>query len=649
MVEENVEIEHTAEDPSSMKEEKQENDKAAPLDRGQTPSVQRLDSASSLGMESSVLKFKDCNFIVGGKDNKKNILTDVNGVVKFGRVLAIMGPSGAGKTTLISALTLDAHYGVATGSVKLNGIPLTQDIFREHCYVVKQHDKHWPYLTCRETLIYATQLYAVVAKNAETALVDEVIAKMGLLSCADTTNARLSGGQRRRLSIGVALVKQPRVLFLDEPTSGLDAASSQQIMQEIVRVAKEERLVTICTIHQPSTKVYESFDQVMIMSRGRTAFVGEVGEAVSYFEGIGYPMPDDTNPAEFFLDLVNSDFSDEAEVTKILDSWEEKVSGATSSHHVANDEDKEGTVNLDKKPILPEIMILFSRHFKLIRRDPILYIGRAIMFLVSCLIFSLVYLSARDDNQDQVINKFWIIIWVIAVPSQLGVVAVYTLNDEFKSLLRETKNGMLSGVSYVIAKSILVTPIMYIFSLFSLGIPFFAVIGASGASFVGCTLIYAACLFCFESVAECLSVWFEDPILGMLMYMNFWFGSFLFGGFLIPQDDMYYPFEIFYYVMPFSYYARSFAYNYFKHINFEACDPDITTTNAVCVDSDQADGTTSGIAVLVAFAKVFPLLSSTDETAKDIGITIAVGMFFKLCYIMGILIKTSQASKFVKA
>jgi ABC-type multidrug transport system ATPase subunit len=141
-------------------------------------------------------------------------------------VLAIMGPSGAGKTTLISTLTLDAFYGKPNGSVTLNGVPITNSIFKEHCYVVVQHDKHWPYLTCRETLQYAAELYEVAAKEDVDAIVNEIIQKMGLNACADTRNARLSGGQRRRLSIGIALLKQPTLLFLDEPTSGLDAGKS---------------------------------------------------------------------------------------------------------------------------------------------------------------------------------------------------------------------------------------------------------------------------------------------------------------------------------------------------------------------------------------------------------------------------------------
>ena len=113
------------------------------------------------------------------------------------------------QTVLISALSIDAFYGKLYGSVTLNGVPLTDRIFKEHCYVVVQQDKHFPFLTCRETLRFAAELYDVAAKNDLDAVADEIIDKMGLRVCADTRNARLSGGQARRLSIGIALLKQP--------------------------------------------------------------------------------------------------------------------------------------------------------------------------------------------------------------------------------------------------------------------------------------------------------------------------------------------------------------------------------------------------------------------------------------------------------
>lgn len=137
-------------------------------------------------------------------------------------------------------------------------------------------------------------------------------------------------------------------------------------MQEIVRVAKEERIIVVCTIHQPSTKVYNGFDQLMIMSRGRQAYSGDVKDAVEYFASIGYECPPAMNPAEFFLDLVNSDFTDEAAVSQILDTWEEKrPEGGSSSHHKKgfdDDEDhQEGVTKVQGAPLSKEISIMFRR------------------------------------------------------------------------------------------------------------------------------------------------------------------------------------------------------------------------------------------------------------------------------------------------
>ena len=92
--------------------------------------------------------------------------------------------------------------------VTLNGVKLTDSVFKRHCYVMKQHDKHWPYLTCRETLTYCAELFHVAAKQDIPTVVEELIQKMGLSICVDTRCGRLSGGQQRRLSIGIALLKQ---------------------------------------------------------------------------------------------------------------------------------------------------------------------------------------------------------------------------------------------------------------------------------------------------------------------------------------------------------------------------------------------------------------------------------------------------------
>jgi ABC-type multidrug transport system ATPase subunit len=330
---------------------------------------------------------------------------------------------GAGKSTLISTLTQDAFYGSAFGTVSLNGIPMSDRLFKRYCYVVKQQDTNWPYLTARETLTYAAELYDLVGdKESAEVLVQDLIQKTGLLRCSDLKVESLSGGQQRRLSIAVALLKKPAVLFLDEPTSGLDAASAQHIMREITRVAKEERLIIICTIHQPSTKVYNGFDQLMIMSKGRQAFVGNATAAAAYFDSIGYALPPATNPAEHFLDLVNADFSSSEEVDAILDTWETRNSPdplLLPQSTTADDYSMSDNMKGMSHSLVRETKVMFRRHTTLIVRDPILYAGRIVCFLVVNCVFGIAYIAARDYTQDQAGNKLWVSAWYIGTSKNL--------------------------------------------------------------------------------------------------------------------------------------------------------------------------------------------------------------------------------------
>lgn len=191
-------------------------------------------------------------------------------------------------------------------------------------------------------------------------------------------------------------------------------------MQELVRLAKDEKLIIVCTIHQPSTKVYNGFDQVMVLSQGREAYTGNVSEAIPYFAKIGFLCPPSTNPAEFFLDLVNSDFSDKQAVERILDTWEEQraeLSRHDNNKVLGNRKSQESmsSAKTGATTFPREMKIMFHRHALLILRDPILYIGRCVSFLLCNCFFSFIYWNARPLEQDQVVNKLWICIWYCAV------------------------------------------------------------------------------------------------------------------------------------------------------------------------------------------------------------------------------------------
>jgi len=181
--------------------------------------------------------------------------------------------------------------------------------FQRTCALVTQQDSHWAFLTPREALAYAAHLYLNDSPEEKRQKVQRLLAGLGLDSCSDTKVGNafipgLSGGQKRRLSIALALIKRPLVLFLDEPTSGLDAAAAKGVMDAVRQLAEQENLIVVCTIHQPSTVVYNTFSQVLLLADGSTAFCGTVTDAASHFESIPDPVSMQSNPAETMLNLV---------------------------------------------------------------------------------------------------------------------------------------------------------------------------------------------------------------------------------------------------------------------------------------------------------------------------------------------------------
>uniref|UniRef100_A0A0G4HRN8 ABC transporter domain-containing protein n=1 Tax=Chromera velia CCMP2878 TaxID=1169474 RepID=A0A0G4HRN8_9ALVE len=312
------------------------------------------------GITANVLEFTDCKFSVKGKRNepKKQILKGVSGVVYGGEVLAIMGPSGAGKTTLLSLLTLDRMAGDISGLLTFRKETMTSKVFRAHCAYMPQHDYLPPFLTCREALQYTIDLCDASNATERKEKVDFLLELLGLKSCENTKCGNeffkgLSGGQKRRLSLGMALAKTPGALFADEPTSGLDSAAAASIMKFLKELAENTGMAIACTIHQPSTSVFNGFDKTLILSAGRTAYSGSATGLVTYLDAIGEPMPANNNPADFMLDLVNKDFSDADRVDRILDQWadyaEKEANGGRGEegkeeHHPHRGEERAGSL-----------------------------------------------------------------------------------------------------------------------------------------------------------------------------------------------------------------------------------------------------------------------------------------------------------------
>ena len=162
-------------------------------------------------------------------------------------------------------------------------------------------------LTVRENLMFSANLRLPSSLNYQQRVdkVNEVIEVLGLTKSADTSvgdvfRRGVSGGERRRTSVGMELLTMPAILFLDEPTSGLDSLSALRICKLLQDLAKNLRLTIICTIHQPSSTVFECFDKLLLLSRGQMVYFGERAGATQYFADLGKEIPSNTNPADFY-------------------------------------------------------------------------------------------------------------------------------------------------------------------------------------------------------------------------------------------------------------------------------------------------------------------------------------------------------------
>eukprot|EP01134_Creolimax_fragrantissima_P003659 CFRG3659T1 len=249
----------------------------------------------------------------------KKTIHGISGIAKPGELTAVLGPSGSGKTTLLEALAGRLRNeevcwegrGLLEGSVRVGGRTIESNM-RFMLGYVDQNDHLIGTLTPRESLMYSARLRLPdnLSDAVKTQVVMHVICSLNMSGFADSligTPMRrgISGGEKRRVSIGMELVSCPGVLFLDEPTSGLDSASAQVIISSLAKVAKEDDTVVCMSIHQPRSNISMQFDRVILLSKGYSLFQGGIDEALHFFESMGrIKYPGSYNPADYLIDCV---------------------------------------------------------------------------------------------------------------------------------------------------------------------------------------------------------------------------------------------------------------------------------------------------------------------------------------------------------
>ncbi|KAF7877304.1 hypothetical protein EAF04_000987 [Stromatinia cepivora] len=245
--------------------------------------------------------------------NGKQILSGVQGVAHPGEIMAIMGASGAGKTTFLDILARKNKRGVVQGNFYVNGEKVTDNEYRSVIGFVDQEDAMLPTLTVHETIMTSAllRLPRDMGRSAKEQRVFEVERQLGishikdsLIGSEDGKGRGISGGEKRRVGIACELVTSPSILFLDEPTSGLDAYNAFNVIECLVNLAKTYKRTVIFTIHQPRSNIVALFDRLLLLAKGRTVYSGEFNLCQEYFDHIGYSCPPGFNIADYLVDLT---------------------------------------------------------------------------------------------------------------------------------------------------------------------------------------------------------------------------------------------------------------------------------------------------------------------------------------------------------
>ncbi|PON36521.1 ABC type transporter protein [Parasponia andersonii] len=246
-------------------------------------------------------------------NNERTILHGITGMALPGEILAILGPSGSGKSTLLNAIAGRLQGHGCSGAVLANGRRLTKSVLKRTGFVA-QDDVLFPHLTVRETLIFCSllRLPKTLTRKEKISMAESVMAELGLEKCQNTIIGNsfirgVSGGERKRVSIAHELLINPSLLVLDEPTSGLDSTAAHRLLTTLGALAQKGKTI-VTSIHQPSSRVYQMFDSVLVLSEGRCLYFGKGNEAMRYFESVGYLPSFPMNPADFLLDLANGVF-----------------------------------------------------------------------------------------------------------------------------------------------------------------------------------------------------------------------------------------------------------------------------------------------------------------------------------------------------
>ncbi|XP_031640929.1 ATP-binding cassette sub-family G member 1 [Contarinia nasturtii] len=418
------------------------------------------------------LQFKNITYTVnlGFYKGSKEILHKVNGKFPSGQLTAIMGPSGAGKSTLLDVLSGYRITGV-NGEVYTNGRMRNLNEFRRVSCYITQEDRIQTLLTVLENMQIAAdfKLGNTFKDHEKAARIEEILTLLGLYEHQNTISKRLSGGQKKRLSIALELINNPTVMFLDEPTTGLDSHSCYQVVSLLKQLAAQGRTI-ICTIHQPSARLFQQFEQVYILAMGECLYQGGTEKIVPYLQSVNLPCPMYHNPADYIVELACGEYGMDKIKTMVvsMDNGEcidwftnpEKVYKLeTLRQKYPIKQTSKDNSSLEAVNSFRQLQILMRRGWIKTKRDATLTHLRIAVNISVALMLGVLYIGSGNEGA-RVIDNFKLLFAILLHCSMATMMlTVLTFPTEMGILLKEHFNRWYSLKSYYLSVTLLDLPI----------------------------------------------------------------------------------------------------------------------------------------------------------------------------------------------
>lgn len=482
---------------------------------------------------SAVLSWCDLTVstLTKGKNLSRTILTNAHGSVKPGEFLAVMGPSGAGKTTLLNCLSnrRQKNVRIENGSILLNNDSISNVPYASMIGFVPQDDVLFISMTPREILKFAAGLTLDLNEKMRDQRVEEVISDLGLTACADTLVGGqlirgISGGEKKRTSVGIELISNPSVLFLDEPTTGLDSFIALSITQLIVNIAKKYNRTVVATIHQPSSQIFDCFDRLLLLSQGLTIFEGRAKNIISFFDDLGHPIPKNYNPGDHCLRVVSENSL--------------SIPECKSNYSVAKN-DGDFKRNIFRPPFLTVLKLLVWRAYLDMVRNPMNLAGKVFKIVMYSLMSTAVFWDLGKNSQGMYDREslIFVLICSYSIEAHLSVVQSFQMHKQV--FLREYYQDRYSVFAYFLSYNIINIPQEILWDIiFTLSIYFQLNLNTYFPSFI--KFMVAACLTgmlgsgfgmllsIIASSMESAAVW------SMITLVPMWLCS----GFLVNYDNI---------------------------------------------------------------------------------------------------------------